>query len=166
VKPTRKDEQMNPRIASGGIAGVLVLGAGAVAMGAMPADGAQSRTIHLTGTVTSFEAVPQRPDGAPQRAGDQTYFVTHLTHGRADMGDAPHHCVAVDRTYTLCSSVADLPGGQLTMATSLEPTTGAPTVAVTGGTGDYAGASGQVHITYRADGSQSWILTLSSPHRG
>ena len=156
---------MNPRTASRGIAGLLLVGAGAVAMGAVPADGAQSRTFHLTGTVTSYRAVPLRPEGAAQQPGDQTYFVTHLTHGKADMGDAPHHCVAVDRQYTLCTSVADLPGGKLTMSTSLQPTTTAPTVAVTGGTGEFAGASGQVRITYTADGKQSWVVTLTARRR-
>jgi len=153
---------MRTRSAAAALAATTLAGAatfGSIAQASPAHHG--GATLRLTGTVVSFHAVPDRPSGAPQRAGDETFFVVKLSRDGRTVGRAPHHCVAADARYSLCTSVADLRRGQISLETALLPTTKVATVAVTGGTGAYRGVTGELDLTQRSDGTISWVFHLS-----
>jgi hypothetical protein len=121
-------------------------------------------SLHFDGTITKYTAIPERPSTELQHPGDQTLFDTTLASRGRVVGNAPHHCVAVDASNTLCTAVADLPGGQISLQTLLTAsTTNRLAVSVTGGNGKYRAASGQLNIVLRADGSQAWTFDLTLP---
>jgi hypothetical protein len=77
------------------------------------------------------------------------------------VGHSPHHCTAITADDTLCESVMVLDGGQITLQTALGADVPSVIhVAVTGGTGTYRNAQGQLTITLNTDGSQTWNLDL------
>ncbi|HZC52717.1 MAG TPA: hypothetical protein VE441_09500 [Mycobacterium sp.] len=149
------------------LSGIALLGAGAITTAAIPSASAGTQVLQFTGIPTSFTAIPERSGaGATQHAGDQSFFVISLSQDGHAAGRAPHHCVAVDANYAVCTSVAVLSGGQITMQTALEATSTSSTlvIAVTGGTGTYRGATGQLRVVRNADGSQSWTFDLTTPN--
>jgi hypothetical protein len=127
---------------------------------ASPAGGVELR---FDGTVTSFVAVPARSSGSPQHPGDQVFFDVQLSENRSPVGHSPHHCTAITAEDSLCESVIVLADGQITLQTALGTTNAPPVVhvAVTGGTGIYRNAQGELTLTANPDGSQTWDLELS-----
>ena len=118
---------------------------------------AGSETVTPTPTFLPFFRDPAQP-------GDQILFVTELSQRGKHVGNSPHHCTVVSADYTVCEAAADLPGGELTFQTQLGPHNGGDitSVAVTGGTGIYRGAHGQLVITALPDGSATWSITINS----
>jgi hypothetical protein len=142
------------------IALIAVTGIVAVTLTASAAATGSSEQ-QLDGTVTTYVAVPARPAGAPQHPGDQTFFDVQLTDRGRLVGHSPHHCTAITADDTLCESVMVLDGGQITLQTALGADVPSVIhVAVTGGTGTYRNAQGQLTITLNTDGSQTWNLDL------
>jgi hypothetical protein len=127
---------------------------------ASPASGVELR---FDGTVTSYVAMPARSGGSPQHPGDEAFFDVQLTQNGRTVGHSPHHCTAITADDSLCESVIVLDGGQVTLQTALGATNTPPVVhvAVTGGTGAYRNAQGELTLTANPDGSQSWDLNLS-----
>jgi hypothetical protein len=127
---------------------------------ASPAGGVELR---FDGTVTSFVAVPVRSGGSPQHPGDQVFFDVQLSENGRSVGHSPHHCTAITANDTLCESVIVLADGEVTLQTALGITNAPPVVhvAVTGGTGTYRDAQGELTLTANPDGSQTWVLDLS-----
>jgi hypothetical protein len=120
--------------------------------------------LHLRGTVTDFSAVPSRGPGAAQQPGDRWFFITQLTQNGKQVGLSPHKCIAITAEYSMCEAAANLPGGQVTFEAAFGGTNVLPQVAVaiTGGTGKYRDAQGQVTITQNADGSLSWYIDFAN----
>jgi allene oxide cyclase-like protein len=135
---------------------VLVAGA-ASALAVLPAAAAD-RPLHLT-TV----AVPDRNtdldlgDPGPS-AGDTQVFLDDVQRDGRTVGTSAGSCtvttISESRLAAACSATLLLPEGSLTTqgAFDEDPATGPAgyTWAVTGGTGSYAGAAGEVVGTFRA----------------
>jgi hypothetical protein len=135
---------------------VLVAGA-ASALAVLPAAAAD-QPLHLT-TV----AVPDRNtdldlgDPGP-RAGDTQVFLDDVQRDGRTVGTSAGSCtvttISESRLAAACSATLLLPEGSLTTqgAFDEDPATGPAgyTWAVTGGTGSYAGAAGEVVGTFRA----------------
>lgn len=151
---------MNRLAATRGLACAVLVATGVV-VGAAPAAQAEDRTLRFTGTLTDLTTVPDRT-GA-QQPGDRAVFVVVLSRDGRTVGRSPHECTAVNARYTLCTSVIDLPRGQISLQTALTTETTAPVVAVTGGTGRFRGASGELRIAFNDDGTQDWRLQLDTP---
>lgn len=142
-------------------AGVLTAG-GLVApvSTAVTTTGHHRDTLTFTGVVTDYTAVPSRSSGE-QRPGDHAFWVTVLSRDGKVVGRAPHSCVAVTASDSLCTAVTELPGGDLSTEVLLTATGGTTHHgAVTGGTQRFSGASGQLTIRIRPDGSQRWAFHL------
>lgn len=135
---------------------VLVAGA-ASALAVLPAAAAD-QPLHLT-TV----AVPDRNTdldlGAPgPSAGDTQVFLDDVQRDGRTVGTSAGSCtvttISESRLAAACSATLLLPEGSLTTqgAFDEDPATGPAgyTWAVTGGTGSYAGAAGEVVGTFRA----------------
>jgi len=128
--------------------------------GCASASSSATRTLQLHATITDFTALPARPDTEAQQPGDQFLYIAQLTNAGKPAGLSPHHCAAITADYTLCDAVANLADGQVTFQTALGGKNVLPVVkvAITGGTGKYRDAHGQLTITANADGSQDWQL--------
>lgn len=118
--------------------------------------------LQFRATIAQFTAVPNRPSTAAQQPGDQLFYVAQLTQHGKHIGASPHHCTAITAQYSLCEAVAVLPNGLITFQTALGGTNLPPIVkvAITGGTGDYRAAHGELRITANSDGTQTWRLDL------
>ncbi|GAA0365938.1 hypothetical protein QZH56_04030 [Streptomyces olivoreticuli] len=149
------------------IAAAAVAAAGAVTISVLslqPAAADGEKDLRLT-TVQKVGTEPEHP-----RTGDRwvTYFDLHSTTTDKDgkeragkrVGDASDRCDVVlaryEGTVVQCERVLRTDQGTLVL-TSLTDRFGRPpyptTAAVTGGTGTYAGATGEARLTLNGDGA-------------
>ena len=151
---------MNLKLSTGRRTVLLaLLGTAALATGAASAVGATTdsgvaaphhviRRIHLVERELKTEFVDLNAPG--HSVGDRETITSEiLDRNRTSVGRADFDCVATalgKRGGVVCSGVVTLPGGQIT-GTFFEPITGEEPVpnlqAITGGTGEFAGAHGQ-----------------------
>jgi hypothetical protein len=152
---------MKAHVVAGSLVATALLG-GATwsAVDAQASPSQHGWTFHLRGRVVSYTAVPDRSDGSAQQPGDQSFFVTALSRNDHRVGEAPHHCVAADPTYSLCTAVARLPRGDISLQTLLPPSGETLRVAVTGGTGVYRGVTGEVDLRATSATTQAWTFRL------
>ncbi len=142
----------------------IVLGGIAVTASSSATASSGIDDLRLRGVITDFSALPSRAGGAAQQPGDRWFFVTQLTDNGKQVGASPHKCTAITAEYSMCEAAANLSGGQVTFEGALGGTNVLPqvVVAITGGTGEYRDAQGQVTITQNADGSQSWYMDFAA----
>jgi hypothetical protein len=107
-----------------------------------------SQTIGLVARQVSAVLVP-----VPGQTGDQLVFTESLTRNGASYGHDAIHRVIVTAADAICVGAFQLPGGQLTIAGDAGSVNShrSKTVAVTGGTGRYQGARGQLTVKDRSD---------------
>jgi hypothetical protein len=112
-------------------------------------------------TIEGYAAVPARADGSLQ-PGDQVVWVADLHRKGSLVGQAPHHCTSVTAQLLTCESVAVLPHGEVTFQTVLDTSSTATrlVIPVTGGSGRYRHASGQLVVTTTGATTQVWALQL------
>jgi hypothetical protein len=113
-----------------------------------------SQTIGLVARQVSAALVPVPGQTGHQLVpGDQLVFTESLTRNGAGYGHDAIHCVIVTAADAICVGAFELPGGQLTIAGDAGNVNshGSKTVAVTGGTGRYQGARGQLTVKDRSD---------------
>jgi hypothetical protein len=144
---------------------ILPIALGGVGVTASTSATASSdiQDLRLRATVTDFSTVPDRGSEA-QQPGDRWFFIAQLTQNSRQVGLSPHKCTAVTADYSICEAVANLPGGQVTLEGAFGGSNVLPriVVAITGGTGKYRDAAGQVTITLNADGSQDWYVDFAN----
>jgi len=152
---------MKAHVVAGSLVATALLG-GATwsAVAAQAAPPQHGWTLHFRGEIVSYVAVPDRSDGSAQQAGDQSFFVTALSRHGHRVGEAPHHCVAEDPTYSLCTAVARLPRGDISLETLLPASGDTLKVAVTGGTGVYRGVTGEADLRVTSATTQAWTISL------
>lgn len=111
-------------------------------------------------TQTRLPAPPDPND--PIQVGDRLLWVTELSQGTAHVGSASHVCTAADQRWLDCVATIALPRGQVQLQTALDITSSdLPPIAVTGGSGCYRQARGQLVIAPNDDGSAEWTLQLA-----
>jgi hypothetical protein len=111
------------------------------------------QTIRLVARQVSATLVPVPGQTGHQLVpGDQLVFTDSLTRNGASYGHNAIHCVIVVAADAVCVGAFTLPGGQLTIAGDVGSVNshGSKTVAVTGGTGQYQGARGQLTVKDRS----------------
>jgi hypothetical protein len=144
---------------------ILPIALGGIAVTASTSATASSdiQDLRLRGTVTDFSALPDRGTAA-QEPGHRWFFIAQLTQNGKQVGLSPHKCTAVTADYSMCEAVANLPGGQVTLEGAFGGSNVLPRIvaAITGGTGKYREAAGQVTITLNADGSQNWYVDFAN----
>jgi len=129
---------------------VLALVAAVVAFPSLASDNGNSgRTLDLSGVMTSYGvAVDAKPVG--ESAGDIGYVVGKLFQKGKPFGRYHGVCFTIARNTSHCTFTAGLPDGQLLLEASYGPgfNVGSSAIeSITGGTGAYKGARGQVRDT-------------------
>jgi hypothetical protein len=112
-----------------------------------------TQTIRLVARQVSATLVPVPGQKGHQLVpGDQLVITDSLTRNGANYGHNAIHCVIVVAADAVCVGAFTLPGGQLTIAGDVGSINshGSKTVAVTGGTGRYQGARGQLTVKDRS----------------
>lgn len=131
----------------------LVLVASALAAGQATA-GSPPTVIALVSTTTSSSQIDVKPKGTVN-AGDGEISTSRLANARAQFGKPKGAVVGSDKGTVIYTgqhsarmkAVAKLPGGTLILNGPLQPVTGnAVVIAVVGGTGIFAGATGTLTI--------------------
>jgi hypothetical protein len=96
--------------------------------------------------------------------GDEFLFHVRLTKDGVRVGSLEVVCQVVLRGRLQCASTYNLPGGTLSVAT-LTALQGQPTIhnSITGGTGRYDAASGQVtEVQHNADNASTFTATFDT----
>ncbi|MGZ4314461.1 MAG: allene oxide cyclase barrel-like domain-containing protein [Gaiellaceae bacterium] len=138
---------------------------GAVAL-ATPAAAGNPQALHFTAKTTQSRLVDQAP--AHASLGDEQIASGTLLNGESKpVGRFGFTCtwVGIDAGQVLehCSGEGSLPGGQLTFAGMSQPGTVEHTLAVTGGTGVYQTARGQIQLHDRNNNQTLVTVTLFDP---
>jgi hypothetical protein len=126
------------------LAGVVAAAVGGVSL-ARAGSSHRARTITLTEVQTgaTFVNISHTQNGAP---GDQAIFRSNLKVAGRKVGHSSVVCEIVLGGSLQCNGIYHLPGGTLTGTATVsasESSTAPVHIAVTGGTGRYAHASGQ-----------------------
>lgn len=142
-----------------GSASVLVVAAHP--MTATGSTSAETITFNMRDGTFRFIDIP--PKGEVPGAGDSFVVTNPLFKGGDRIGTLHAECTVTRRTADpdnvpfLCGGIYRLQGGQISGDTSFKGDTRVIKVAITGGTGDYAGASGEAREVPTERGSRVTI---------
>ena len=111
------------------------------------ASGSAAKTITFVHVQTSFSAPDNRT--RPPRGGDRFTFTNDDLAGGKKIGHDQISCIAVSPHSAQCSATFLLRDGEIAAAGALplNPTPKVVILAITGGTGDFAGAHGSLTST-------------------
>jgi hypothetical protein len=129
------------------------------------------RTFTLTEQPGSFHFVdlpPMQKKRNTASAGDEVIFVNKLMKGSTQVGRAQAVCIVSrpgkdPHITAVCTGSFLLRGGQLTVATTISFSASTLDIAITGGTGKYEGAGGQVTAVNHPDGSSTDTVHVILP---
>jgi hypothetical protein len=145
--------------------GLASLGAASAAF-ASPAAPSAPGTVQVLRLHTVFVslAVNHAGHGGP---GDVTAVVFDLqTPGGAEAGKAYVSCTQATASVVLCHAAYVLHGGQIEVQVAHPDTATRSTLAVTGGTGAYAGVTGQARSVDTGPGTGDRTFYLIRPGQG
>jgi hypothetical protein len=153
--------------------GILVVGAAPAAAGGKHGKG-KGDTLRLVAVQEQFEFIDV---GAPGTSlGDYFVFSDILYRRGEEVGTSGGQCVVVAgtppyATFTAqCVATLDLERGQITLQGLVEfqgeDDMSPFTVAITGGTGKYRGASGEARLRPRGEGELVYKLSFDSKDHG
>jgi hypothetical protein len=120
---------------------------------------ARHRTIRVTAVVTELNLVDVSPKGPS--LGDEIVFSEKLLKGGNQVGHQGAVCttVSLQRQEAQCNATYSFPGGQITAQALIILGSKAPYDApITGGSGKYQGAEGEIHVRTISD--TTGILTF------
>ncbi len=122
-----------------------IITVGMVGTAALPAQGAATHTLIFRAKVASFHKVDEPPMG--DSVGDRFEFTDILLAHSRRVGRDAAVCVHTDRVYYMCDWTIVLRRGTLQLQGLLHDTNAGYNLAVVGGTGSYARASGTMRVT-------------------
>jgi hypothetical protein len=138
---------MGKRLGVLGVAVALVALAVGVVSPALGASGDddKERTIRVVGITTEQEFLDLGAEG--DSLGDQFIFTDKLLKGGKEVGHAGVVCtvISVERGEAQCVATAWFRDGQITAQALVSFAEGPPAFPITGGSGKYVGAEGEVH---------------------
>ncbi len=151
-----------------GILSVVIAAAALVVGLAIPAAGSSGNgdrysTIRVTAIVTELNLIPVSHKGPS--LGDEIVFAEKLLQGGHQVGHEGAVCTTVSlvRHEAQCVATYSFRGGQITAQALIILGSTAPyNGAITGGTGTYQGAGGEVHV--RSVSASEGILTFRLEH--
>lgn len=147
----------------------VAVGAPLLVVAAQSTTAAQSKEVlTFTGHDATFRQFDRAPKGEHPTAGDSFVFTSHLFDDGTRVGSLHATCLVTrrtanpDNTPLLCHGTYVLPGGQLVGSALVGGGADSPEVpiAITGGTGAYAGATGQSVEAPGPDGTTLITITL------
>jgi len=123
----------------------LTVGAIGPAFGSSGDDDTKS-TIRVVSITEEFEELDHHPEG--ESLGDQFVFSSKLLKDGDEVGHDGVVCtlVSVERQEGQCVATAWFDDGQITVQGLINFTEDPPAVPITGGSGKYEGAEGELHI--------------------
>ena len=150
--------------ALGAVIAVLALAVG-IALPALGSTGhaAQHQTIRVTAVVTELKLLDL--GGTGFSLGNELVFSEKLLQGANQLGHAGAVCteVSVARQEAQCITTYSFPGGQITaQALVIFGSTAPYDGSITGGTGKYEGAKGELHV--QSVSPTEGILTFHLEH--
>jgi hypothetical protein len=110
-------------------------------------DAREHHTIAFLGTVTELNLVDVQPQGAS--LGDEIVFSEKLTQGGHEIGHEGAVCttVSLQRQEAQCTGTFRFPDGEITVQGLINLGNPTPYAApITGGSGKYQGAEGELHV--------------------
>jgi hypothetical protein len=141
-------------------AAALVVGLAIPALGASGHNG-QHRTFRVTATLTEVSQIDLGAKGPS--LGDEIVFSGNLLQNGHLVGHQGAVCTTVSqvRNEAQCIATYSFRGGQITAQTLIILGSSTPyAAAITGGTGKYEGAEGQVHVRPVTPTNPNGILTF------
>lgn len=144
-------------------AAALVVGLAVPAFGASSQHGqhGQQRTFRVTATMTEVSQVDLGAQGPS--LGDEIVFSGNLLHSGHQVGHQSGVCTTVSmaRQEAQCIATYSFGGGQITAQALIILGSSTPyAVAITGGSGNYEGAAGEVHVRPATSTNPNGILTF------
>jgi hypothetical protein len=141
---------MGKRLSVFGVAiAAMVLLVGVVSPAIAASGGnARQRTIRMDSFVTEVNVVPVVP--ARASLGDEIVFSEKLLDGGKQIGHEGAVCttVSVERSEAQCIATFSFPDGEITVQGLVILGSNAPySGPITGGSGKYQGAAGELHVT-------------------
>jgi hypothetical protein len=123
----------------------LAVGAVSPALGASGGDD-NGRTFRVTAIITEETFVDVGDEG--ESVGDQFIFSDKLLKNGKQVGHDAVVCtiVSLEREEAQCVGTFWFSGGQITAQVLVSFAEGPPAVPITGGSGKYRGAEGEIHI--------------------
>lgn len=124
-------------------------------------QGGNDRTFRVTATLT--EATQIDLGAAGSSLGDEIVFSGPLMQGGQQIGHQGAVCttVSLQRQEAQCTATYSFGGGQITAQSLIILNSPAPyEVAITGGTGKYEGATGQIHVLPATPTNPNGMLTF------
>lgn len=149
-----------------GVLGAAIAAAALVVGVAIPAAGSSGHTgnhstFRVTATVTEVSQIDLGATGPS--LGDEIVFSGKLLQGGHQVGHQGAVCTTVSRQRheAQCIATYSFRGGQITAQTLFILGSPAPyEVAITGGTGSYEGAEGQIHVRPATPTNPNGTLTF------
>jgi len=149
-----------------GVLSVVIAVAALVVGVAIPAAGSsghngQERTFRVTATVSEGSQIDLGTPGPS--LGDELVFSGPLLQGATQVGHQGAVCTTVSlaRQEAQCIATYSFSGGQITAQAVIILGSAAPyEVAITGGTGTYEGAKGEIHVLPATPTNPKGILTF------
>jgi hypothetical protein len=140
---------MGKRFGMGGVAIGVALAVGVVSSAAgEPGGGAKRRTIRVLAEITEVGFLDLGTSGTS--LGDQIVFSNRLLQGDHQVGHEGATCttVSVQRNEAECFATFDFGDGQITGQALVILGSNTPyLVSITGGTGEYEGAEGEIQVS-------------------
>jgi hypothetical protein len=123
----------------------LTVGAVSPALGSSGDDDGK-RTIRVVSVLEEETFVDLGAEG--ESVGDQFLFTSKLLKGGDEVGHDAVVCtiVSLERQEAQCVATAWFSDGQITAQVLVNFAEGPPAVPITGGSGEYKGAEGEIHI--------------------
>ncbi|HEY1319779.1 MAG TPA: hypothetical protein VGF32_06010 [Streptosporangiaceae bacterium] len=138
----------------------LVVGVAIPAAGSS-GQGGKDRTFRVTATVTEVSQIDLGALGPS--LGDEIVFSGKLLRGGQQIGHQGAMCttVSLQRQEAQCNATYSFGSGQITAQAVFILGSAAPyDVAITGGTGNYEGAKGEIHVLPATSTNPNGILTF------
>lgn len=123
-------------------------------------DDDNGRTLRVTAIITEETFVDVGDEG--DSLGDQLVFSEKLVKGGERVGSAGVVCTitSLERGEAQCVATAWFPKGQITGQALVSFEAGPPAFPITGGSGKYTGAEGEIHVRPVSDTEEILIFRL------
>jgi hypothetical protein len=144
-----------------GVGALVAMAIGGASFASASGEGG-GRTIGVIEKTTSQKFLDLGKPGPT--AGDGFFFASQFwnTARTHQVGSNRGHCVVETKTALHCVGTAHLGGGTLEFAGETTFTGSSSIVAITGGTGSYSGATGEVEVRQLTDTTEDYIVRLGS----
>ena len=165
---TRRKTAVLAGVAVVGLSTAVFLAQSDAAMGTARSSETTFTVVEQPGTFHFVDLPPMQKHPNTASAGDELAFINTLTQGGKRVGRAQAVCTFTKAGHARnpllqCEGSFTLQGSELTVAGAIAFNSSTMHIAITGGTGKYEGASGQVTAVNHPDGSSTDTVHVILP---